>query len=195
MTRSRTLRAGALAIVLAGAATLGASAQVAPATPTPPEAQVPDRADPDHRVEVRGDRHGPRGKGHHHHGARDGRDGPRGHRGFGASAGPGMMQTLFAEVDADGDGRVTQDEIDAFRAAKVRAADTSGDGALSIEEFDTLYREFTRSRMVDAFQDLDANGDGMIDKAEMDARLTRIKARMDRDGDGVLTLRGPGRPG
>jgi Ca2+-binding EF-hand superfamily protein len=95
---------------------------------------------------------------------------------------------LFEEIDADGDGAVTQAEIDAFRAAKVAGADTSGDGALSIEEFDTLYREFTRWRMVRAFQELDTDGDGVISQAEMDRRFGRVVEQMDRDGDGALTL-------
>ncbi len=42
--------------------------------------------------------------------------------------------------------------------------------------------------MVDVFQDLDANGDGTINSGELDARLARIVQRLDRDGDGALTL-------
>ncbi|MEM8571831.1 MAG: hypothetical protein AAGG56_13135 [Pseudomonadota bacterium] len=95
---------------------------------------------------------------------------------------------LFEEVDMDGDGMVTQEEVDAFRDAKVGEADTSGDGALSIEEFDDLYREFTRSQMVDLFQRLDANGDGVIGSEEMDRRFGNAVERMDRNGDGALSI-------
>lgn len=111
-----------------------------------------------------------------------------GRKGFGPRGGGMQMQKIFAEVDADGNGAVTQDEINAYRTAKVGAADTSGDGALSIEEFDTLFREFTRSRMVDAFQNLDDDGDGLISPAELDDRLNGMVKRMDRNGDGVLSL-------
>ena len=110
---------------------------------------------------------------------RSGHGGPRGQ----------MLQDIFKLVDADSDGAVTQAEIDAFRAAKTAQADISGDGALSIEEFDTLYREFTRPRMVDAFQHMDNDGDGLISQDEMDARFGSIVARMDHDEDGVLTLK------
>lgn len=117
--------------------------------------------------------------------ARGGMRGERGHRGGQRGE---MMRNIFDAVDADGDRAVTQEEIDAYRAARVGAADASGDGALSLEEFNTLFQEFTRPRMVDAFQALDADGDGQIAPAELDTRIARMVERMDRDGDGVLTL-------
>lgn len=103
-----------------------------------------------------------------------------------------MMGELFSQIDTDGDGRITQAEIDAFRSARVGAADASGDGALSLDEFDTLYRELTRRQMVRAFQNLDTDGDGTISPAEMDARFGRLAERMDRNGDGALSLQGDG---
>ncbi|WP_187429516.1 hypothetical protein ROLI_041120 [Roseobacter fucihabitans] len=118
-----------------------------------------------------------------HHGKR--RGGKRGE----------MMRTLFSAADGDGDGALTQGEIDSYRAAKLSQADASGDGALSIAEFDTLYREITRTRMVDVFQDFDADGDGQISTQEMDARFGNVVQRMDRDDDGVLTLKERGRRG
>ena len=138
----------------------------------------------------RGEHHG---KGRHEggrHGRHEGRGkGGRGRRG-------GMMREIFARVDADGDGEVTRAEIDAFRTAQVSGADTGGDGALSIEEFDTLYRQFTRTRMVRVFQRLDRDGDGVVSAAEMGRPIDRMIERMDRDGDGVLTLeRGRGKRG
>ncbi|MEM7487753.1 MAG: EF-hand domain-containing protein, partial [Pseudomonadota bacterium] len=123
-------------------------------------------------------------------GDRGGRHG-RGHRG--GMRGGEMFRDVFDAADADGDGTVTQAEIDAYRDARVSEVDVSGDGALSIEEFDTLYRDLTRSRMVDAFQALDADGDGQISAEEMDRRVARFVERMDRDGDGALTLQRPGR--
>ncbi len=98
------------------------------------------------------------------------------------------MRDLFDAVDADGDATVTRAEIEAYRAARIAEADISGDGALSLEEFDTLYRDFTRARMVDAFQRLDADGDAVISEAEMTTRVDRLVERLDRNGDGDLTL-------
>lgn len=125
----------------------------------------------------KGKRHGKRGYHGHHHGKRGGGE---------------MFGAMFAKIDADGDGMVTQEEIDTYRAEKLTEFDTSGDGALSIEEFDELYRELTRSRMVRAFQRLDADGDGVITAEEMDAQFGNIVERMDRDGSGALSLKGRG---
>jgi len=108
-------------------------------------------------------------------------------RGFGKRRGSDMMQQLFGQIDADDDGSITQEEVDTFRANQLSATDTSGDGALSIEEFDTIYRELTRMRMVRAFQRLDSDGDGTISPEEMDARFGAIVKRMDRNGDGAIS--------
>ncbi|NJM84204.1 MAG: hypothetical protein HC844_18730 [Tabrizicola sp.] len=173
MTRSKLLPIGFLALALAMTGGILATAQTAPTDDAAPQAQQqPQRAD------FRGE-----GKGHH-----EGRGGP-------GRGGSEMFLTLFGQVDADGNGSVTQEEIDAFRTAKVGQADASGDGALSIEEFDTLYREFTRSRMVDMFQELDADGDGSVSAAELDARVGDVVNRLDRDGDGALTLQDRGNRG
>lgn len=125
----------------------------------------------------KGKRHGKRGYHGQHHGKRGGGE---------------MFGAMFAKIDADGDGMVTQEEIDTYRAEKLTEFDASGDGALSIEEFDELYRELTRSRMVRAFQRLDADGDGVITTEEMDAQFGNIVERMDRDGSGALSLKGRG---
>lgn len=113
-------------------------------------------------------------------------------RGMGMG-GAGMMSQVFTAVDADGDGSITQAEIDAYRSARVQEADADGDGALSIEEFDMIWRQLTRSRMVDMFQNFDEDGDGTITAAEMDARFGSVVQRMDRNGDGALTPEDRGR--
>ena len=167
MNRSKLIPAGFLVAAMAVSGAVVATAQ------NTPEAGPETRSERPVKAEYREGRHG-RGHGHH--------------RGFGRHGGGEMFRTMFKAVDADGNGAVTQEEIDSFRAAKLSEADASGDGALSIDEFDTLYREFTRSRMVDAFQDLDADGDGVIGTEELDDRFGGIVERMDRDGDGALTL-------
>lgn len=192
MKTSRMLPIGFLSLVLAGTGTMVANAQTAPVPPAPPQAQ--DQTRPQPSVPSRGDgsdsRDGQRGK-HDGHGKRHGRGpGDRGDvHGRGSSE---LFQQMFTQIDTDQDGRITQAEIDTFRAAKVGTADASGDGALSLDEFDTLYRELTRTRMVRAFQSLDADGDGVITAAEMDTRFGSLVDRMDRDGDGALSVQDRG---
>lgn len=111
----------------------------------------------------------------------------RGHRGQrGGGQRRAMMRTLVREADTNGDRALTQDEIDAFVAEKVESGDADGDGNLSLEEFDTVYRDLTRSRMVDAFQRLDEDGSGIITAAELDERFGNIVATFDRNDDGQL---------
>ena len=99
----------------------------------------------------------------------------------------GMARRMLTQADADGDGSVTQAEIDAFLAEQVRSADADADGSLALAEFETVFAEQTRPRMVDAFQALDEDGDGQITTAEIDGRFGSIVERLDRNGDGALS--------
>ncbi|WP_272008942.1 EF-hand domain-containing protein [Roseovarius sp. ZX-A-9] len=120
-------------------------------------------------------------------GKHDGHRGERGHRrGHGHHGEHGMMRQIMERVDANNDRAVTQEEVDTFRASVVTDADKSGEGNISLDEFETIYLDLTRERMVDAFQKLDADGDGAVTQAEMDKRFGDVVERMDRNGDGKL---------
>lgn len=110
-------------------------------------------------------------------------EGHREGRGHGVMRG---MMGLLQEIDGNDDGAITQTEVDAYRAAIVNGADTSGEGDLSLEEFETIWAQQTRERMVDAFQKLDADGNGLVTQEELDDRFGNIVERMDRNGDGQL---------
>ena len=119
-------------------------------------------------------------------------------KGHGKRGGHGMMRQIMEKVDANGDRAVTQEEIDTFRSAAVANADASGDGDISLDEFETIYLDLTRNRMVDAFQKLDEDGDGVVTQAEMDAKFGNVVDRMDRNDDGKLDRedhKGRGRKG
>jgi hypothetical protein len=108
-------------------------------------------------------------------------------KGAGDRGGRGLFGQMMEQVDVNADGAVTQVEIDTFRAGLVERADASGDGDISLQEFETIYMELTRERMVDAFQALDPDGNGVVTQAEMDRRFGNIVDRMDRNDDGQLT--------
>ena len=115
-----------------------------------------------------------------------------------AQTGPGengqgpRMAEMFAAMDADKDGKVTQDEIAAHRAAMFAAADTNGDGKLSSEELSA--RELARlseslpdrtARMIERH---DANGDGSLSVDEIDeGPMEDHFARIDTDNDGAIS--------
>ncbi|MSU89526.1 hypothetical protein GE300_07845 [Rhodobacteraceae bacterium 2CG4] len=117
------------------------------------------------------------------HARQDGGHGMRGDRG----ARGAMMMARFAEqFDTDADGNITQQEIDAARAAQLAEFDADGDGALTLQEYEALWLDAMRERMVDRFQAHDDDGDGSVTAEEFGEEFAGIVARRDRNGDGVL---------
>ena len=96
---------------------------------------------------------------------------------------------MFDAADADGDGRLTQAEIDKLRNDLHAAHDADGDGNLDLEEFEGLWHETTRPLTVRAFQTLDTDGDAVVTRAEYDRPLAGIVERLDRDRDGSLSMK------
>ena len=96
---------------------------------------------------------------------------------------------MFEAVDADGDGRLTQAEIDKALDDRHAAHDANGDGNLSLEEFAGLWHETTRPLTVRVFQMLDTDGDAIVTRTEYDRPLAGIVERLDRDRDGSLSMR------
>ncbi|QYE36678.1 EF-hand domain-containing protein [Polymorphobacter sp. PAMC 29334] len=66
------------------------------------------------------------------------------------------------------------------------AADTDGDGRVSRDEF-LAAAKAGKGDPAKRFARIDRNGDGMLDKAEIDAMLAKRFARLDSNGDGVLS--------
>ena len=99
----------------------------------------------------------------------------------------GRMHKMMKRFDTDGDGKLTQAEIDQSREANLAKFDGNQDGQLSLAEFEALWLDFMRERMVDRFQDLDANGDAVVTLEEYKEPFEAIVVRMDRNGDGALS--------
>ena len=121
-------------------------------------------------------------------------NGPGNNRGGGMDLfddGPFEMSAmgLFDTVDADGDGILTQEEIDTLRIERLVAHDTNGDGNLSLEEFSELWQETTQPFTVRVFQMLDTDGDAIVTRAEYDRPFADIVRQLDSDGDGGISLR------
>ena len=96
---------------------------------------------------------------------------------------------IFDSIDADRDGKLSQAEIDQVRNDRHATHDANGDGSLSLEEFTGLWQETMRPITVRAFQKLDTDGDAIVTRAEYDRPFDGIVERLDRDGDGGLSMR------
>ena len=132
--------------------------------------------------------HGPRGKGGHAmHGAHGSHGMHHGGKRRGHQAKARMLDMLET-YDLDADGSITQAEVDRFRSDRLAAFDTDGDGKLSLEEYEALWLDAMRARMVDAFQRHDDDGDGAVTVEEFGERTSRLVVLRDRNDDGVLNL-------
>ncbi len=97
------------------------------------------------------------------------------------------VHQFFKAADANEDGKVTQAEIDKALADRLARHDVNKDGKLSLEEFEGLWLEMTRSMMVRRFQRLDPDGDAAITREELADRFGNLVKRYDRNGDGALS--------
>lgn len=136
---------------------------------------------------------GPGGWGHH------------GHHGFG---GP-HFERMIDQIDSNGDGNLTTEEITTFRDARFQAMDTDGDGELTPRELTDGIRamhfaamDADRDGMISQdefmeagqhrgwggrrFHRIDDNGNGRLDPAEMGAMTDHMISRLDANEDGII---------
>jgi Ca2+-binding EF-hand superfamily protein len=112
-------------------------------------------------------------------GPQDGERGPR-------------LAEMFAAIDANSDGKVTQEELAAHRAAMFTAADTNGDGTLSPEEVAARelarFTEMMPERAARMTERQDDNGDGSLSADEIgEGPMEDHFARIDTDNDGAIS--------
>ncbi|WP_171115060.1 EF-hand domain-containing protein [Ruegeria sp. HKCCA5463] len=106
------------------------------------------------------------------------------------AAGPGGREPVsFQELDADGDGQVTQQEMEAHRTARFTEADTNGDGKLSQEEMQAAAQKKASDRVARMFENNDANKDGFLSQDELPKprRADKMFDRMDADNSGGIS--------
>ncbi|MCP4752212.1 MAG: hypothetical protein GY866_15045 [Proteobacteria bacterium] len=95
----------------------------------------------------------------------------------------GKSEEKFNELDGDGDGYLSQAELEAGRPAHGPAdLDADGDGVVSQDEF--VNRE---TRAEEHFEELDTNDDGLIDTDEITVAINDKFDRLDTNDDGELT--------
>jgi hypothetical protein len=74
------------------------------------------------------------------------------------------------------------------REKAIMAADTDGDGKISLLEWTAFQAKRNgKGDPAKSFARIDSNHDGFIDRAELDAFFAKRFARLDKNADGVLT--------
>jgi len=99
----------------------------------------------------------------------------------------------FEMLDANSDGKVTQEEMTEHRAAEFDARDTDSDGFLSKEELIQAALERAKQgmeqRVERMLENRDADKDGKVSLAELtdETRGAKMFERLDKDGDGAIS--------
>jgi Ca2+-binding EF-hand superfamily protein len=117
-------------------------------------------------------------------------DRKRGHGMHGGGHHQGMMggqfRSMLERYDLNQDGEITQEEIDSNRAEW--HAEFSGDGdAMTLEQFQDLWLRARHRQMVREFQRLDRDGDGEITLEEYQRPMADFVERFDRTGSQSLS--------
>lgn len=109
--------------------------------------------------------------------------------GFAMAEGRQDRGASFETLDQNGDGSITQAEMDAIAAERFATRDENNDGALSKDELlkgASARAERRVERMLDR---LDANDDGQLTQAELSERpgRGRLFERLDANEDGAIS--------
>jgi hypothetical protein len=110
-----------------------------------------------------------------------------GHHGMRMGMMGGLGHELLQNVDANADGALSQEEIDAAVNTRFGEFDLDSDDRFSLDEFKALWAQITEPAAVRAFQFLDPNGDAAVARQELDDRFGTAVSRFDRNDDGLLS--------
>ncbi|HSD35082.1 MAG TPA: hypothetical protein VLE26_06675 [Alphaproteobacteria bacterium] len=111
----------------------------------------------------------------------------------GGSDGGDRKQMMFQRIDADANGSISQEEMQAWRSKAVFRLDADNDGKVTKEEVDQhmAQRQTQGGKAVDSsqfFTTYDANSDGAIDEGELsDGGMKRFQTA-DTDANGEISI-------
>ncbi len=108
--------------------------------------------------------------------------------GMGHSMGNGNnhMAEMFETMDADRDGKLTTEEMEAARQQHFSEADADGNDQINMSEFEEMWMGRMRNMISQAFQNHDENNDGTISQDEISKRMSSMVYWLDKNNDGVI---------
>lgn len=89
-------------------------------------------------------------------------------QGGGQGKGMGHNMPMLTDIDSDGDGFISEDELNSFRSERM---------AQMAQEV----RQMKHAGAMPSFQDIDKDGDGRVDTAEFEAHKQEHRAEMKMD--------------
>ena len=114
--------------------------------------------------------------------------GERGCRHGGGFKKMAKAKQFLKRYDTNGDGKLSQQEIDTVRKELFAKYDVDKNGTLSLAEFQPLWLDLRNMRMVRAYQRLDQDGNAEVTELEFIEPLSQLVQFMDRNGDGFLSI-------
>ena len=112
-------------------------------------------------------------------------DSPRWSHAGGSGPRAGMSR-MVTEMDADHDGKVSRAEIESFLTARATEIDADKDGKITVDEVKAFMQKLRDKHLAERLARMDKDGDGVVTVKEFhDARLWSL-ARLDRNGDGMI---------
>ena len=94
-------------------------------------------------------------------------------------------EEMIALYDADGDGQISQAEMDASRALMHAEFDTDKSEGLVLQEYKLLWLKAQNQRMIRDFQNTDRDANGQISVEEFKQPMSGVVAQLDNSGEGV----------
>ncbi len=100
-----------------------------------------------------------------------------------------------AHFDIDQDGQITRAEVESRAASKAQEVDADGDGLISLEELQADHARRQLERMQARLDEADSNGDGVVGQDEFSAQIVEHVFARDSNNDDVLNAADRGERG